>query len=42
MTGMAYVLLGAGALVVLLVGVAGCLWLVQVILNAHEAGQKSS
>jgi len=24
------------------VGVAGCLWLVQVILNAHEAGQKGS
>jgi hypothetical protein len=42
MTGVAYLLLGAGALVVLLVGVAGCLWLVQVILNAHEAGQKGS
>ncbi len=39
---MAYLLLGAGALIVLLVGVAGCLWLVQVILNAHEAGEKSS
>jgi hypothetical protein len=41
-TGVAYLLLGAGALILLLVGVAGCLWLVQVILNAHEAGQKSS
>jgi hypothetical protein len=41
-TGVAYLLLGAGALVVLLVGVAGCLWLVQVILNAHEAAQKGS
>jgi hypothetical protein len=42
MTGVAYLLLGAGALLVLLVGVAGCLWLVQVILNAHEAGQNGS
>ncbi len=42
MTGIAYLLLGAGALIVLLVGVAACLWLVQVVLNAHEAGQKGS
>lgn len=42
MTTVAYLLLGTGALVVLLVGVAGCLWIVQLILNAHETGQKSS
>ena len=42
MTGIAYLLLGAGALIVLLVGVAAGLWLVQVVLNAHEAGQKGS
>ena len=42
MSGVAYLLVGVGALIVLLVGVAGCLWIVQVILNAHEAGQKTS
>jgi hypothetical protein len=38
-TVLAYVLLGTGAVVVLLAGVAGFLWIVQVLLNAHEAGQ---
>lgn len=42
MTALAYILLGAGAVIVLLIGVAGFLWMVQVILNAGEAGQKSS
>lgn len=42
MTTLAYLVLGAGAVLVLLGGVVGCLWIVQVILNAHEAGEKSS
>jgi len=41
-TTLAYVLLGTGAVIILLGGVVGCLWIVQVILNAHEAGDKSS
>lgn len=42
MTGIAYLLLAIGALVVLLAGVAGFLWVVQVLLNAHQSGEKSS
>jgi 4-hydroxybenzoate polyprenyltransferase len=41
-TAFAFVLLGVGGAIILLAGVAGFLWIVQVILNAHEAGQKSS
>jgi len=41
-TTLAYVLLGTGAVIVLLAGVVGCLWIVQLILNAHEAGEQSS
>jgi hypothetical protein len=41
-TAFAFVLLGVGAALILLAGVAGFLWIVQVILNAHEASQKTS
>jgi len=40
-TTLSYLLLGVGAVIVLLVGVASCLWIVQVILNAHEAGSET-
>ncbi len=42
MTGIAYLLLGIAALAVLAVAVAGFLWLLQFVLNAHEGRNSPS
>ncbi len=41
MTAVAYLLLGVAALAVLAVAVAGFLWLLQFVLNAHEGSDPS-